>query len=97
MECMDAMDLTATTPITVDNTCLVATDAVQKVAFLTSTQAFPIVPNYLLFYVDLTVGNLQLSQIEREKWLQLMTEVKNELARGTYGRFFRNANIKFFG
>ncbi|RCN24339.1 hypothetical protein ANCCAN_29967 [Ancylostoma caninum] len=57
MECMDAMDLskfTATTTINVDNTCLVATDAVQKVAFLRSTQAFPIVPNYLLFYVDLT-------------------------------------------
>ncbi|KAL6733697.1 hypothetical protein Aduo_004324 [Ancylostoma duodenale] len=96
MGCMNAMDLVSFTTTTDDNTCLVNAGAVQRVAFPTS-QVVDIVPNYRLFYVDLSVGNLQLSQQERDKWLQLMTEVKNQLANGKYGRFFRNTNIIFFG
>ncbi|EYC05195.1 hypothetical protein Y032_0083g1639 [Ancylostoma ceylanicum] len=99
MECVKAMDLdkvTATSPINDDYTCLVKNDAVQKVGFL-PIQKLPIPPNYRLFFVDLTIKNRELSELDRAKWEQVLAEVKKQLAKGTYGRFFTNVNLKFFG
>ncbi|EYC05191.1 hypothetical protein Y032_0083g1638 [Ancylostoma ceylanicum] len=54
MECMKVMNLDTFNDTNADNTCLVKTDAVQKVAFPVS-DVVPIAPNYRLFFVDLTL------------------------------------------
>ncbi|KAL6733696.1 hypothetical protein Aduo_004323 [Ancylostoma duodenale] len=99
LNCLEAIDITAitaTTPITVDNTCLMIENAIQGVGFRPN-QKLPIAPNHRLFFVDLEIQNLQISQLNRDQWKQLLARVKTELENGIYGIYFRSVAINFLG